>query len=100
MIVVKGDINGNMQIACGKGGKDIPMQLVKEQVGDVERLMPVFALDYSSTYTPLKEIVDAAAYENILNIYHETASSVSISAAVYSDQLTMLMQILPIGVTK
>ena len=99
-LFVKGDVNGNMQIACGKGGKDIPMQLVKEQVGDVERLMPVFALDYSSTYTPLKEIVDAGAYENILNIYHETASSVSTSAAVYSDLLTMLMQILPIGVTK
>ena len=98
-LFVKGDINGDMQIACGKDGKDILMRLEKEQEGEAERLVPTFALDDSSNYTPLKDIVDADTYESIVNLSNRASTSVGMTSTTYSDLLTMLMQILPMGVT-
>ena len=98
-LFIKGNVNGDMQMTCGKGGKTIPMRLVNEQVGDAFRLLPTFALDNSPVYTPLKDIVDADTYNSFTDIYQQASSLASTTSTTYSDVLTMLMQILPIGTT-
>ncbi|MBP5377114.1 MAG: hypothetical protein J6Y41_04025 [Bacteroidaceae bacterium] len=89
----------SMYIACGKNGKAIPMQFAGESDGESFFFLPTFALDSSSDFTPLREIVDQATYESIVDAVRKTALPVSTSSTAYTDLLTMLMQILPIGVS-
>lgn len=91
-----GDIKGDMQITCGKNGNAIPMRLVDVQEGETTIKMPAFALDNSSDYTLLKDIVDADTYAQIMDFYQQTASRISFAPTVYSDLLTGLLQMLPI----
>lgn len=98
-LYVTGNIKGDMQIACGKDGSAIPMKFVDVQEGETTLKMPAFALDYSSDYTLLKDIVDADTYAQLMNLYQQTASRISVTSTDYADLLTMLLQILPIATT-
>lgn len=98
-LYVTGNIKGDMQIACGKDGNAIPMKFVDVQEGETTLKMPAFALDYSSDYTLLKDIVDADTYAQLMNLYQQTASRISVTSTDYADLLTMLLQILPIATT-
>ena len=89
----------SMQIACGALGKGIPTQLTGEKNEDRFSVMPAFALDNTSEYTPLRNIVDQATLENLQEILRQTAIPVSSGSTVYADLLTFLLQILPIGTT-
>ena len=89
----------SMYIACGKNGKAIPMQFAGENDGESFFVLPTFALDSSSGFTPLREIVDQTTYESIVDAVRKTALPVSTSSTAYTDLLTMLIQILPIGVS-
>ena len=91
--------NINMSITCGKDGKAIPMQFAGEMDGESFFILPTFDLDNSSVFVPLKEIVDQTTYESIVDAVRKTALPVSTSSTSYSDLLTMLMQVLPIGVS-
>lgn len=96
-LFIKGDVDGNMQITCGKDGTAIPMQLIKEQDGDLTRMLPTFALDYTSVYTPLRGVVDAETYRTVIGLYDRIVAQTKATSTTYSDLLTVLMQILPIG---
>ena len=75
------------------------MKFVDVQEGETTLKMPAFALDYSSDYTLLKDIVDADTYAQLMNLYQQTASRISVTSTDYADLLTMLLQILPIATT-
>ena len=98
-LYITGDIKGDMQMTCGKYGNAIPMQIVEVEEGGNTLKTPAFALDYSSDYTLLKDIVDADTYAQLMNLYQQSASRISITLTDYSDLLTVLLQILPIGTT-
>lgn len=59
-------------------------------------LMPAFRFEGATDFVPLKQVVNASTYDNLVEIYKKTALPVSDASAAYSDLLTMMMQILPI----
>ena len=89
----------SMHISCGKDGKAIPMQLAGVNDGNSFFVLPTFDLGNQLEFTPLEEIVDQAIYESIVDILRKTALPVGTSSATYSDLLTIMMQVLPIGVS-
>ena len=95
-------LNGSllMVIAGEDNTEPVPMKLLGEQGEEAYCVMPAFRFAGSSDYTPLKQVVDAATYDNLVEIYHKTALPVGKTAAAYSDLLTVMMQILPIPGTK
>lgn len=99
-LFIKGDVDDNMVITCGKEGNGVPMRFEKVQDGDITRRLPAFALDYTSAYTPLKGVVDAETYDSIVNLYDRAVVMAHESSTAYSDLLLMLMQILPVGGVK
>lgn len=89
-----------MEIACKGNSENVPMKLLGEQGDEGYCLMPAFRFAGSSDYVPLKQVVDASTYDNLVEICRKTALPVSETAASYADLLTLMMQILPIPGTK